>query len=69
MQFNKMEIPDIILIIPKKFGDNRGYFMEVFKENLFNEHACSIKFVQENRSFSAEVGTVRGLHFQLPPKA
>ncbi len=69
MQFSKLGIPDVVLIIPKKFGDNRGYFMETFKESLFEEHVGPIRFVQDNQSFSAEVGTVRGLHFQLPPKA
>ncbi len=69
MKFDSLAIPDVILITPKKFGDHRGYFMETFRENLFGEHAGPVHFVQENCSFSAEVGTVRGLHFQLPPKA
>lgn len=69
MQFNKLGIPDVILIIPKKFGDSRGFFMETFKESLFHDHAGPVRFVQDNCSFSAEVGTVRGLHFQLNPKA
>lgn len=54
---------------PQKFGDNRGYFIETFRQNLFEQHAGTVSFVQDNRSFSAEVGTVRGLHFQLEPKA
>lgn len=69
MQFNKLRIPEIVLIIPRKFGDHRGYFMETFRENLFQEHAGPVRFVQDNRSLSAEAGTVRGLHFQLPPRA
>ncbi|WP_165222136.1 dTDP-4-dehydrorhamnose 3,5-epimerase [Affinirhizobium pseudoryzae] len=69
MKFDSLSIPDVILITPKKFGDNRGYFMETFRENLFQEQAGPVHFVQDNRSFSAEVRTVRGLHFQLPPKA
>ncbi len=43
--------------------------MEAFREDLFHAHAGPFRFVQDNRSFSAEAGTVRGLHFQLPPKA
>lgn len=69
MLFERLTIPDVLLIKPKRFGDNRGYFMETYRQNLFEEHAGSVAFVQDNRSFSAEVGTVRGLHFQLAPKA
>lgn len=69
MLFERMKIPDVVLITPKKFGDARGYFMETFRQNLFDVEVGSHAFVQENRSFSAEVGTVRGLHFQLNPRA
>lgn len=69
MQIDNLNIPGVLLIRPKKFGDHRGYFMETFRKNLFEAHAGPVRFVQDNRSFSAEVGTVRGLHFQLPPKA
>lgn len=69
MLFETLKIPEVILVKPKKFGDNRGYFMETFRQNLFQEHAGVVSFVQDNQSFSAEVGTVRGLHFQLEPRA
>ncbi|HBF31192.1 dTDP-4-dehydrorhamnose 3,5-epimerase [Rhizobium sp.] len=69
MLFESLTIPEVILVKPRKFGDNRGYFMETFRENLFQEQAGRVHFVQDNRSFSAEVGTVRGLHFQLQPRA
>ncbi len=69
MNFEKLDIPDVILIEPKKFGDSRGYFMETFRHSLFAEHVGDYNFVQDNQSLSAEVGTVRGLHFQLDPKA
>lgn len=69
MQFETLTIPEVILVKPKKFGDNRGYFMETFRQNLFEQHVGPVSFVQDNRSFSAEAGTVRGLHFQLAPKA
>lgn len=69
MQFERMTIPSVVLITPKKFGDARGYFMETFRQNLFGAEVGSHTFVQENRSFSAEAGTVRGLHFQLDPRA
>lgn len=69
MRFDRLSIPDVILITPTKFGDTRGYFMETFRENLFRNHGVQVGFVQDNRSYSADLGTVRGLHFQLPPKA
>ncbi|MCM2292015.1 dTDP-4-dehydrorhamnose 3,5-epimerase [Allorhizobium sp. BGMRC 0089] len=69
MQFEKTELPGVLLITPKKFGDARGYFMETFRASLFEQEAGPFHFVQDNRSFSAEKGTVRGLHFQLNPKA
>jgi dTDP-4-dehydrorhamnose 3,5-epimerase len=69
MNFAKLDIPDVVLIEPKKFGDSRGYFMETFRQSLFAEHVGDFDFVQDNQSLSAEVGTVRGLHFQLDPMA
>lgn len=69
MLFERLNVPDVVLVTPKKFGDHRGYFMETFREDLFKEHAGAVRFVQDNRSFSAEAGTVRGLHFQLAPRA
>lgn len=69
MQFQKTSISEIILIIPKKFGDDRGYFSETFRADLFGENVGPAAFIQDNQSLSAEVGTVRGLHFQLDPRA
>jgi dTDP-4-dehydrorhamnose 3,5-epimerase len=69
MNFETLDIPEVILIAPKKIGDSRGYFMETFRQALFDEHVGDVAFVQDNQSLSAEVGTVRGLHFQLDPKA
>lgn len=69
MNFTSTMIPDVVLITPKKFGDNRGYFMETYRQALFAENVGPVEFVQDNQSLSADVGTVRGLHFQLEPKA
>lgn len=69
MQFERLGIPDVILITPKKFGDERGYFMESFRKSLFKEAVGNFDFVQDNQSLSADAGTIRGLHFQLEPKA
>lgn len=69
MEFEPLSIADVVLIKPKKIGDDRGYFMETFRQSLFEQHAGAIEFKQENQSLSAYTGTVRGLHFQLAPRA
>jgi len=69
MHFERAIISDLVIITPKRFGDDRGHFMETFREDLFQEQIGSIRFVQDNQSFSALPGTVRGLHFQLEPRA
>ncbi len=69
MNFESLPIPAIVLVSPKKFGDARGYFMETFRQSLFEEKVGSFSFVQDNQSLSADAGTIRGLHFQLEPRA
>lgn len=69
MLFERTAIQDVVIITPKKFGDSRGYFMETFRVDQFEAEVGAFSFVQDNRSFSAETGTVRGLHFQLNPRA
>jgi dTDP-4-dehydrorhamnose 3,5-epimerase len=59
----------VMVIEPKVFGDHRGWFMETFSDAKFEEVGILIKFVQDNQSFSATKGTLRGLHYQLNPKA
>lgn len=69
MHFNTFSIKGPIEIIPRKLGDERGYFAEVFREDKFSEAVGKVGFIQENESLSARVGTVRGLHFQTHPMA
>ncbi len=69
MQFDRFDIPDLVLVTPKRIGDERGWFSEVFREDLFRAQAGGVSFVQHNQSYSRPKGTVRGLHFQLEPKA
>ncbi|WP_275786192.1 dTDP-4-dehydrorhamnose 3,5-epimerase [Pararhizobium gei] len=69
MIFSPLSIPDVVLIQPKKIGDDRGYFMETFRQSLFEEQVAAVDFKQDNQSLSADAGTVRGLHFQLEPRA
>ena len=64
MQYIKTKIPDVVILEPKVFGDERGFFMETFRENAFNENCVPRKFVQENHSKSKK-GILRGLHYQL----
>jgi len=62
-------IPDVLLIEPTVHGDNRGYFMESFRQNLLNDFlGYQVNFVQDNESKSLK-GVLRGLHYQLPPSA
>ncbi len=62
-------IPDVKIITPKKFGDHRGFFSEVYSRKAFAEAGVALDFVQDNHSLSAQVGTLRGLHFQSAPFA
>lgn len=69
MNFIPTEIPDVVIVEPKVFGDERGYFMETYKKALFNEAiGYEVDFVQGNESRSKK-GVLRGLHYQLPPHA
>ncbi|WP_022671117.1 dTDP-4-dehydrorhamnose 3,5-epimerase [Hippea alviniae] len=68
MRFIKTEIEGVVIIEPKVFGDDRGYFMETFRQDLFEKNVAKINFVQDNESKSKK-GVLRGLHYQLPPYA
>jgi len=59
-------IPDVLIFEPQVFGDDRGYFFESFRQDLFNRHIGEVSFVQDNESKSS-YGVLRGLHFQKPP--
>lgn len=64
MEFHKTEIPDVVLVKPKVFGDARGYFFESWEAEKFAAAGLDIAFVQDNYSRSVR-GTLRGLHYQL----
>lgn len=66
MEIIKTSIEDLVLIQPKVFEDERGYFMESFKESFINHNFPDLKFIQDNESKSS-YGVLRGLHFQKPP--
>jgi dTDP-4-dehydrorhamnose 3,5-epimerase len=69
MQFANTEIPGVKIVTPKKHGDARGFFSEVYKQSDWIAAGLDYTFVQDNHSFSAPAGTLRGLHFQTPPFA
>jgi len=69
LQIEKTPIPDLVVLTPKRFGDERGYFSESWNADVMAQAGLDLRFVQDNHSLSHEVGTIRGLHFQHPPKA
>ncbi len=69
MRIEPLDIPAVKLIVPARHGDHRGFFSEVYNRNGLAQAGIDIDFVQDNHSLSAERGTVRGLHFQVPPFA
>jgi dTDP-4-dehydrorhamnose 3,5-epimerase len=66
--FEPLAIPDVILVQPRHFEDDRGWFMETYRASVFAANGIEPNFAQDNCSFS-ERGVLRGLHFQRPPKA
>jgi dTDP-4-dehydrorhamnose 3,5-epimerase len=69
MKLLSTKIPDVCIIEPAVFGDHRGFFMESYSTSKFKELGINVSFIQDNHSLSAEAGVLRGLHYQLNPKA
>ena len=69
MEIVKTELPGVVMLTPRRFGDARGFFSEVYNRNAYAALGIDVEFVQDNHSLSREVGVVRGLHFQSPPHA
>lgn len=70
MQIVPTDLAGVQILIPRRFGDERGWFTESYNAGrLAQEAGISTVFIQDNLSFSARPGTVRGLHFQCPPAA
>ena len=69
MEFKQFSIPGPLIVMPVRHGDARGYFSEIFRADRFAQAAGPVDLVQENQSLSARAGTIRGLHFQIPPAA
>ncbi|MGE0717084.1 MAG: dTDP-4-dehydrorhamnose 3,5-epimerase [Alphaproteobacteria bacterium] len=69
MRIVETAIPEVKLVLPERRGDARGFFSEVYRRDAFAAAGIPDDFVQDNHSFSATVGTIRGLHFQTDPHA
>ncbi|MDT8326474.1 MAG: dTDP-4-dehydrorhamnose 3,5-epimerase [Roseovarius sp.] len=69
MQIAATALPEVRILTPKRFGDERGFFAETWNKRDLAGHGIDVAFVQDNHSMSSQVGTVRGLHFQAPPFA
>ncbi|MGG1834390.1 dTDP-4-dehydrorhamnose 3,5-epimerase [Cytobacillus firmus] len=69
MKVTKTNLGGVVILEPNVFGDHRGWFMETYNKSNLAEAGINIEFVQDNQSFSAAKGTLRGLHYQLNPKA
>lgn len=69
MQIDHTPLPGLLVLTPRRFGDDRGWFSEVWNRDTLAKAGLTIDFVQDNHSMSTAVGTLRGLHFQSPPRA
>lgn len=69
MDITPTAIPDVLVITPQRFGDARGWFSETWNAARFKAAGIDMEFVQDNHSASADVGTLRGMHYQAPPRA
>lgn len=74
MEFMPMDVQStpldgVVVLTPRRFGDNRGWFSETWNAQTLADAGFAINFVQDNHSFSAQIGTLRGLHYQRPPHA
>lgn len=69
MKIEETALPGVLILTPRRFGDERGFFSEVWNRETLKSHGIEMDFVQDNHSLSHPVGTVRGLHYQSPPHA
>ncbi|WP_203293874.1 dTDP-4-dehydrorhamnose 3,5-epimerase [Maricaulis parjimensis] len=69
MDVQQLAIPGVVVLTPRRFGDDRGFFTEAYNDRTFTEAGIGTVFVQDNHSFSKAKGTVRGMHYQAPPFA
>ncbi|MGH1352297.1 MAG: dTDP-4-dehydrorhamnose 3,5-epimerase [Methyloligellaceae bacterium] len=68
-EVKSLQIPDVKVIWPNIFQDHRGYFLETYNSKAYEQAGIDCNFIQDNQSFSEQVSTIRGMHFQIPPFA
>ncbi|MDK1373993.1 MULTISPECIES: dTDP-4-dehydrorhamnose 3,5-epimerase [unclassified Sinorhizobium] len=69
LEVRPLDLAGVLEILPRRIGDERGFFSETWSARQFAEHGVALHFVQDNHSYSASRGVLRGLHYQLPPYA
>jgi len=69
LEIRPLGLDSLLEIVPRRFEDERGFFSETYNTEAFSAHGIDLIFVQDNHSYSAAAGTLRGLHYQLPPRA
>ncbi|WP_331375975.1 dTDP-4-dehydrorhamnose 3,5-epimerase [Sinorhizobium chiapasense] len=69
LEVRKLDLDGVLEILPRRIGDDRGFFSETWNAQQFADHGIALHFVQDNHSYSASRGVLRGLHYQLPPYA
>jgi len=69
MEIRRTSLADVLIITPRRFGDARGFFSESWNRRAFAQAGLEFDFVQDNESLSVDAGTLRGLHYQAPPRA
>lgn len=69
MEVTKTNLDGVVFIEPSVFGDNRGWFMETYSQEKYSEIGIDVLFIQDNHSYSNQIGILRGIHFQQYPKA
>ncbi|HXV30895.1 MAG TPA: dTDP-4-dehydrorhamnose 3,5-epimerase [Sinorhizobium sp.] len=69
LEINPLGLDGVLEIVPRRFRDERGFFSEIYSAEAFSAQGIDLTFVQDNHSYSAAAGTLRGLHYQLPPRA
>ena len=68
MQVERLAIPEVMLLTPKRHGDERGWLSEVYSRKAMADAGLGCEFVQDNQAYSPRRGTMRGIHLQVPPK-
>ena len=69
MELHRATLEGVVVLVPRRFADERGYFSETWNQKLLQDAGIDCQFVQDNQSFSRHPGTIRGLHYQSPPHA